>query len=228
MGGRARDLFPLTGLGLLSVGAASGGLFFLAFPRLDQVLLVVAFALLALVGLAVVSVIGVAIWARLGLRSGSSLSVNRLETSIMRPTGFSLPSPWWFPLVQLDWSWSAPEQVVVQLRSAHGRLFEDVLIQGRRHIRDVRRRFVVRDTFGLASVAFVRGATADLTVLPHAGALKRFQLTASFAAGDELPHPMGLEDGDRVELRRYVPGDPARFIHWEGFRKDTQTGDEST
>jgi uncharacterized protein (DUF58 family) len=28
---------------------------------------------------------------------------------------------------------------------------------------------------------------------------------------------MGLEDGDRVELRRYVPGDSARFIHWKVF-----------
>ena len=28
---------------------------------------------------------------------------------------------------------------------------------------------------------------------------------------------MGLEDGDRLELRRYVPGDSARFIHWKVF-----------
>jgi hypothetical protein len=28
---------------------------------------------------------------------------------------------------------------------------------------------------------------------------------------------MGVDDGDRVELRRYVPGDPARFIHWKVF-----------
>jgi hypothetical protein len=26
---------------------------------------------------------------------------------------------------------------------------------------------------------------------------------------------MGLAEGDRLELRRYVPGDPARFIHWK-------------
>ena len=26
-----------------------------------------------------------------------------------------------------------------------------------------------------------------------------------------------LEDGDRIELRRYVPGDSARFIHWKVF-----------
>jgi uncharacterized protein (DUF58 family) len=30
---------------------------------------------------------------------------------------------------------------------------------------------------------------------------------------------MGLEDGDRLELSRYVPGDPARFIHWKAFAR---------
>ena len=26
---------------------------------------------------------------------------------------------------------------------------------------------------------------------------------------------MGLEDGDRLELRRYTAGDPVRFMHWK-------------
>jgi hypothetical protein len=30
---------------------------------------------------------------------------------------------------------------------------------------------------------------------------------------------MGLEDGDRLELARYTPGDPARFIHWKAFAR---------
>jgi hypothetical protein len=42
-------------------------------------------------------------------------------------------------------------------------------------------------------------------------------ILSSLARGEEHPHPMGLEDGDRVDLRRYAPGDPARFIHWKIF-----------
>ncbi|MCA9535970.1 MAG: DUF58 domain-containing protein [Myxococcales bacterium] len=41
----------------------------------------------------------------------------------------------------------------------------------------------------------------------------------SFSAGDEQAHPLGAADGDRVELRRYQPGDPARFIHWKIYAR---------
>jgi hypothetical protein len=30
---------------------------------------------------------------------------------------------------------------------------------------------------------------------------------------------MGIEQGDRLELRRYAPGDPARFIHWKVYAR---------
>ena len=54
-------------------------------------------------------------------------------------------------------------------------------------------------------------------VLPHLGGIRRLPVLTSLTGGEEYPHPMGLEDGDRVELRRYVPGDSARFIHWKVF-----------
>src|SRR6185369_10901971 len=41
----------------------------------------------------------------------------------------------------------------------------------------------------------------------------------TLSGGDEMPHPMGLEDGDRVELRRYQPGDPARLVHWKVYAR---------
>ena len=56
-----------------------------------------------------------------------------------------------------------------------------------------------------------------IEVLPHLGGIRRLPVLTSLTGGEEFPHPMGLEDGDRVELRRYVPGDSARFIHWKVF-----------
>jgi hypothetical protein len=47
--------------------------------------------------------------------------------------------------------------------------------------------------------------------------MRRLPVLTSLTGGEEIPHPMGLEDGDRVELRRYVPGDSARYIHWKVF-----------
>ena len=54
-----------------------------------------------------------------------------------------------------------------------------------------------------------------MDALPRLAGLSRMPALSSLASGDAAPHPMGLEDGDRLELRRYMPGDPARFIHWK-------------
>ncbi|MFW6023271.1 MAG: DUF58 domain-containing protein, partial [Myxococcota bacterium] len=80
-----------------------------------------------------------------------------------------------------------------------------------------RRRIVVQDAFGLARLAVRQRDPLALRVVPDVGALGQMPVLQSFAGGEEHPHPMGLEDGDRIELRRYVPGDPARFIHWKVF-----------
>jgi hypothetical protein len=55
--------------------------------------------------------------------------------------------------------------------------------------------------------------------MPELGGLSQLPSLSAPAGGDDLPHPMGLEDGDRLELSRYAPGDPARFIHWKAFAR---------
>ena len=83
--------------------------------------------------------------------------------------------------------------------------------------RSVIRRVVVQDAFGLSRIAFQHRQPGPIEVLPHLGGIRRLPVLTSLTGGEEYPHPMGLEDGDRVELRRYVPGDSARFIHWKVF-----------
>ena len=39
------------------------------------------------------------------------------------------------------------------------------------------------------------------------------------SSGDAFSHPLGLDEGDRADLRRYSPGDPARFVHWKIFAR---------
>ena len=72
---------------------------------------------------------------------------------------------------------------------------------------------------GLARFGLYHEDPSALTVVPHAGGLSQMPLLISMSGGDEIPHPMGVADGDRVELRRYAPGDPARFIHWKAFSR---------
>jgi uncharacterized protein (DUF58 family) len=76
---------------------------------------------------------------------------------------------------------------------------------------------VIQDAFGLARITIGHRQPGPIEVLPHLGGIRRLPVLTSLTGGEEFPHPMGLEDGDRVELRRYVPGDSARFIHWKVF-----------
>lgn len=216
---RVADLFPITPLGVLVAAGAGAALKWVAFPQLDLVWLVVGFAVLALVGVAVLAVLIGAVVLKVATRIPRHGEVERrtMETGALLPTGFSAPSLFYLPLVQVGWSWEEPKAATVRLSPVRGRLREEVRLGERGHVRGVRRRIVVQDAFGLARLAFRQLDPTELTVLPHAGKLGDSPLLVSHSGGDERPHPMGIDDGDRVELRRYAPGDPARFIHWKVF-----------
>jgi uncharacterized protein (DUF58 family) len=94
-----------------------------------------------------------------------------------------------------------------------------VTLEDRGQFETIERRIVVEDPFGLTRVAFRRRQTRGMRVLPRLGGLGHLTSLTALAAGADLPHPMGLEDGDRLELTRYTPGDPARFIHWKVFAR---------
>jgi uncharacterized protein (DUF58 family) len=120
-------------------------------------------------------------------------------------------------VVQLRWTWVSPEASVEEPLSERGRLRERVTLHQRGVFESIERRVVVQDAFGLARIAFRHRQSGPIEVLPHLGGIRRLPVLTSLTGGEEFPHPMGLEDGDRVELRRYVPGDSARFIHWKVF-----------
>ena len=155
-------------------------------------------------------------FAGVGMPSRSG-ATHVMETGRLLPTGFTAPSLFFLPLVQIEWTWEAPARASVALTKQRGRLREEVRLEERGHVRGVRRRIVIQDAFGLARLAIRQRDPVELTVLPHAGKLGESPLLVSHSGGDERPHPMGVDDGDRVELRRYAPGDPARFIHWKVF-----------
>jgi hypothetical protein len=215
---RIADLWPLTGLGMALTFVASVALFSFGFEKLDLVLLVLGYGGVGLLALACVSVVASAIGLRLVLRGVAiPWSASTFETGMQLPTGFSLPSLWWLPLVQVRWSWVSPERATAQQVSAHGRLREQVTLGRRGIFGEITRRIVVQDAFGLSRVTFRHRQPGPIEVLPHLGGIRRLPVLTSLTGGEEHPHPMGLEDGDRVELRRYVPGDSARFIHWKVF-----------
>lgn len=215
---RVADVWPLTALGMTMAAVSSIALIRFGFAKLDLVLLVLGYGAAGLLAICTTVVVAVALGLRLWLRGASfRWSTSTLETGAPLPTGFSLPSLWWLPLIQLQWAWVLPRSVVCEQVSEGGRLRERVSLGRRGICESVSRRIVVQDAFGLARLAFSHRQTGPLEVLPHLGGIRRLPVLTSLTGGEEYPHPMGLEDGDRYELRRYVPGDPARFIHWKVF-----------
>ena len=215
----ARDLFPVTPLGLaLGIGSYAALRAF-AYAELDLVWLVTGYAALGLCAVSSLAVIPSAFFLALRLRRQPLRDALRLETRRLTPTGYSLPALRFVPFVQLRWQYVEPQVGSLELRLSGGRLHEHVALPERGRHESVERRVFVEDPFGLARIALHAVETRELWVMPHLGGLSQLPALTALAGGTDLPHPMGLEDGDRLELARYTPGDPARFIHWKAFAR---------
>jgi len=214
---RLFDLFPWTPLGLLIAGSSFGMLRFLAYAELDLVLLVVGYTSLVLTVVTALFVAVATLLLKHRIRPNKESETVLLETEIPMETGFSIPSLTFVPLLQVRWSWEQPSKATITNERRRGRIREIACLNDRGQFRSVMRRLIVEDAFGLSRITIRVFDTIALDVLPHLGALKHMPTLLSMAGGDELPHPMGVDAGDRLELQRYVAGDPARYIHWKVF-----------
>jgi hypothetical protein len=222
--GRWTELFPWTPLGVVLTALAYAALEWLAYGQLDLVWLVVGYVGLGLTLLAPLLVLVAAVWLRLSSperaqRESLTGAPLMLETATYFETGFVRPSLWFLPLVQVRWEWLAPARAEVDLVRRDGMLFERVRLPERGHHERIERRMIVSDAFGLSRVRFRLHYAQAIEVLPRLGALRVMPPLIALASGDALSHPFGLSEGDRLELRRYEKGDPARFIHWKVYSR---------
>lgn len=223
LGRRVADRFPWTLLGLLGVAVAVLALG-ASYQMVDLTLLVVGWVTVGLVSLSTVVVVAGALLmaARLRKRRRAREEGERwleLETERPQPSGFELPRDGWIPLLQTDWELELPADVSLTVEERLGRRYERLVAHRRGERSGLRRRVRVRDAFRLAALGLRDDDSLKLRILPHTGKLTRLPVLTSFAGGEDWPHPMGVAEGDRTELRRYAPGDPARFIHWKVFAR---------
>jgi uncharacterized protein (DUF58 family) len=217
-----RNLFPLTLRGTGLALSATAGLTLLGYRAMDQVWYVAGLGMLALVALSVLLVGAATLRVQLALRRMSvaqPLEPKNVDTRTSIASGFVLPSLRFWPLVELELEISAPPDLKAELRTRHAWLEEELSPRDHGELRAVTRAVAIRDVFGLSRMTLEREGRVSLDVLPHAGALRSLPLLRSLAGGDDIPHPMGIAQGDRLDLRRYAPGDPARFIHWKAFAR---------
>ncbi len=222
-----RDKFPLTARGVGLGMSATGGLAWLGYGALDQVWYVAGLGLLALVSLTIVLVLAATLRVWLPLRrqavgesaSKEPIESQRVDTRATCLTGYRFSRLRFWPLVEVRLSIAAPDYVRADAAAAGPYAVERITVDDHGELRNLTRLIEIRDVFGLASIRLKRPGTVDVDVLPHAGALRSLPMLRSLAGGDDLPHPMGLLAGDRLDLRRYGPGDPARFIHWKVYAR---------
>jgi len=220
---RARGWFPLTNLGLAVTLIAAGTYWGFAKPHADHALGLAAQMALLLVALALAGVLLGVILVSLRLRrlqaEGPALT---FEARRGFARGLELSSLPWLPVLELSWRWSVPTGVEVTLVRSRGRLREEVSSPGRAQVSKIERVFVLEDGFGLARWQLRHTEARDLRILPALGRLRQAPLLESLAAGDDLPHPRGRAAGDRVDMRRYVRGDPLRLALWKVYARTGQ------
>jgi hypothetical protein len=212
---RAFELFPWTPLGALLTAGAYLAIEWMARAQLDLVWLVIGYVGLGLALLGPLAVLLSAAWFRWRSPQRQPGEALTLETGTPTDTGFRLASPWYLPLIQLRWEWLVPGEVRVEVRRERGALLERVVAGERGCFEHVERRLRISDPFGLSRVLLRTSQPRAIDVLPRLGGLRFLPSLHALASGDAVPHPLGVEEGDRLELRRYTPGDSARFIHWK-------------
>ena len=218
---RIGDVFPPTVRGLFLAAVSGLALWRYGFGHLDLVLYVLGIAGIVLLGLTSLLVGGTALWLRRRVPKAPG-GDRRLEAGSPIPTGFELPALAWLPLVKVRWEWLAPANVEVRPRPRDKMLREMAVAKRRGQAGAIRRRMTVEDPFGLTRVAFTATEPTAVTILPAVGSLKNMHVIQSMTAQDGLPHPSGAPEGDRMEIRRYQPGDPVRHILWKTFARTRQ------
>jgi len=218
---RTTDRVPLSWRGSLVALFAGLALWFYGFGALDLVLFVIGIAGIVLVVLSSLVTGGAALY--LGRRvPDASADVQRLEAGSAIRTGFNVPALAKLPLVKIHWQWVQPAGVKSRIRLTGNRLTEEVVATHRCQVTGTRRRFTVHDAFGLSRVAWEREDPGSLTILPNVGGLRNMPVVQSMAAAEGMAHPIGAPEGDRMEIRRYAPGDSMRNIMWKTFARTRQ------
>ncbi len=225
---RARGWCPITWRGALVAGISSGALWLYAYGELDLVVFALGIAGIVLVSLATLltGATTLGLRRRLGLASARherALRVGRfLEAGERLTTGFALRLPRWLQLATVDWGWLEPAHTSCRLREDEDRLVESVRPLRRCEVTHLVRAFSVRDAFGLSSLQWDDAVPASFRVLPRVGRLREVSLLPALAAADGTSHPAGEPEGDRMEIRRYVPGDSVRDILWKAYARSGQ------
>ncbi len=224
--------FPFTFQGLVVLLAAAVGLRVFAYGRMDLVVFALAVCAIAIVCFSLLAVLLGGFVLRRTLHAKSveyavpvASDHNKqpvsMEAGYPNETGFRLPAMAWLPLISLDWQIVFPDAMDTRNRlDAKTQIWEENIIPARRcKTAQITRLYTISDVLGFCRFSWRVTHPQELLVLPQTGLVRNLPLLRSLTAEDGISSPVGDPQGDRMEIRPYVPGDSVRNIMWTVYAR---------
>jgi hypothetical protein len=206
-------------------GAAVAGLSYWVYSaygqeRADYVLYAAGLVGLAVTAasLAFVLLAAFVVWLTLLWRRDDERLEKSIDVGEEVYTGFSASAMTFWPFVELDWSWQEPASVLLSKRRRGLRRLELIRATERGRFHALKRRFTIRDIFGLSAFSFEMSYPCMLRFAPVRTTLD-VAIAVRESGGDGYSHPAGKLEGEYIEMRGYQPGDPLRFVLWKTFAR---------
>ena len=224
---RAWGYLPLSGPGLALTLTLLAGFKFLGMERSDQVLLLAGGAMLAAALVDIIVVILTAVYIAWRFRqqklqqTGGQFRLD-LVTNFPAPSSRHMPK-FMPPLIEASTHILNPPDFQCEWRRRDDGIRQEWLIPGRRCELEenfrLRRRVLVKDVLGFATIDWEQEEPLSLRVLPRPLPVQSSSLIRAWFQGDEFSDPRGEPQGDRVDMRRYSPGDPPRLLLWKIYAR---------
>lgn len=217
--------FPLTAAGLAVTVVCLLALRTFGYGRMDLVVFALTICGLSIVGFSLVMVIISGLMLRPRLRKAIAELPNpalSAEAGYPNDSGFVLPAYSWLPLMSLEWQLVSPDRMRTsnRLDTDTGQLEEEITPELRCLSHSVTRRFTLRDVLGLCRFSWHDTRPAQWQILPQTGRLRSLPALRSMDAEDGIPSASGTPQGDRMDIRRYAPGDSTRDILWRVYARN--------
>lgn len=219
-----RTHFPLSLAGLLILLLALVALQGFGYQRMDLVVFALTVCALSIVLISsiMVTVTGLIIRKRLRPLVGTTQAPMQAEASYPNDTRFTIPGHSWLPMMTLEWRVVAPDAMDTRVRfNTIEDLLEETIVPRQRCLGgQITRLFTVRDVMGLCRFSWRMSQAAQIMILPKVGQLRSLPLLRSMDAEDGIPDVRGAPQGDRMDIRRYAPGDSVRDIMWRVYARN--------
>jgi len=213
-------IFPLTSWGLLFLILCAVAFFYFGVARLDLIYLSAGIFWAAMLALLVLWVMFVSHRARKRFMATGSLPFVRMTAGYPASTGYRIPFPLWTPFITISLAWKEPAEVMVELERNGNVLAETDTAKRRCFLDGITRVIEIGDVFGFTRMRWEEHEQLSVQVLPDYGKPCQVNRLLSQFRGEDISHPEGAPEGDRIEIRQYGSGDSFKSIIWKIYAQN--------